>query len=121
MDCTVFSIVGGGRRTEFLLRLAEAAPDLLRVAGVVTRSAGAAERVAKRWSVPTYRSIDDLRRAGGGNFVAAAVPWLAMPGVIRELAEAHMHVLSETHRGPRPRRAAVAVVRRRPLGPRASR
>lgn len=96
----VFSIVGGGRRAEFLLRLAEVAPDLLRVAGVVTRNAGAAERVAKRWSVPTYRSIDDLRRAGSGDFVAVAVPWLAMPGVIRELAEAHMHVLSETPPAP---------------------
>jgi len=100
VDRTVFSIVGGGRRADFLLRLADAAPDRLQVAGVVTRSAGAAERVAKRWSVPTHRSIEDLRRAGGGDFVIAAVPWPAMPVVIRELADAGLHVLSETPPAP---------------------
>ena len=97
---STFGIVGGGRRAQFLLRLAHAAPDRLRVGGVVTRSAAAGEAVTERWGVPSYRTLDELRAAEPVEFVVAAVSWASMPGVIREAVGAGLPVLSETPPAP---------------------
>lgn len=97
---STFGIVGGGRRAHFLLRLVNAAPERLHVGGVVTRSAAAGEVVTRRWGVPAYRSLDDLRAAEPVEFVVAAVPWESMPGVIREVVDAGVPVLSETPPAP---------------------
>jgi len=97
---TTFGIVGGGWRSHFLLRLAAAAPDRLNVAGVVTRTADAGERVTARWAVPTYRTIDELLKAVDLDYVVAAVSWPAMPGVIRDLVAAGVAVLAETPPAP---------------------
>jgi len=97
---TTFGIVGGGWRSHFLLRLADAAPGRLNVAGVVTRTADAGERVTTRWAVPTYRTIDELLKAEDVDYVVAAVSWPAMPGVIRDLVAAGMAVLAETPPAP---------------------
>lgn len=97
---TTFGIVGGGWRSHFLLRLADAAPGRLNVAGVVTRTADAGERVTARWAVPTYRTIDELLKSVDVDYVVAAVSWPAMPGVIRDLVAAGVAVLAETPPAP---------------------
>jgi hypothetical protein len=108
---TKFGIVGGGWRSHFLLRLADAAPGRLNVAGVVTRTADAGERVTARWAVPTYRTIDELLKAVDVDYVVAAVSWPAMPGVIRDLVAAGVAVLAETP-GTRPRAHAFPLAGR---------
>lgn len=97
---STFGIVGGGRRAHFLLRVAHAAPERLRVGGVVTRSAAAGDAVTERWDVPSYRTVDELRAAEPVDFVVAAVSWASMPDVIRELVGAGLPVLSETPPAP---------------------
>jgi predicted dehydrogenase len=97
---TTFGIVGGGWRSHFHLRLAQAAPDRLRAAGVVTRTAEQGAEVASRWGVPAYRSIDKLLKAEKVDFVVAAVSRPAMPGIIGDLVAAGVPVLAETPPAP---------------------
>ena len=97
---TTFAIVGGGRRAHFLLRVAQAAPGRLRVAGAVTRSAAPGERVTQRWGVRTFRSLSDLRAAEVVDFVVVAVPWESAPAVIREVVATGLPVLAETPPAP---------------------
>ena len=97
---TTFGIVGGGRRAHLLLRVAQAAPEGLRVAGAVTRSVASGERVTHRWGVPAFRSLPDLRAAEAVDFVVGAVPWESMPAVIREVVGAGLPVLAETPPAP---------------------
>ena len=56
MTPTTFGIVGSGWRSAFFLRLARAAPERLRVTGVVTRSAERGAEFGAWWDVPTFRS-----------------------------------------------------------------
>ncbi|HWS58245.1 MAG TPA: Gfo/Idh/MocA family oxidoreductase [Actinotalea sp.] len=95
-----FAVVGGGWRTQFLLRIAAAAPTRLRVAGIVTRRAEAGAALTARWAVPAYRSLDDLLRAQEVDFVVAAVSWSAMPDVVRDLVGRGIPVLAETPPAP---------------------
>ena len=97
---STFGIIGSGWRSEFFLRLARAAPDRLRVAGVVTRSAERGETITAEWGVPTFRSAAELVRAESPEFVIASVPWAVMPDAIRELVGLGAHVLSETPPAP---------------------
>ncbi|MFG6202141.1 Gfo/Idh/MocA family protein [Nonomuraea sp. JJY05] len=97
---TTFGAIGSGRRTRFFLRLAAAMPDRLRVGGVVTRSAERGEEVTAEWGVPAFRSIDELLRHERPDYLAAAVPWPAMPDAIREVAGHGMPVLAETPPAP---------------------
>jgi len=96
---TTFAIVGSGWRSQFFLRLAAAAPAHLRVAAVATRSAERGEQVAREWHVPTVRTAAELA-ALKPDFVVPAVPWGAMPGLVRELVELGVPVLAETPPAP---------------------
>lgn len=97
---TTFGAIGSGRRTAFFLRLAKALPDRLRVTGVVTRSAERGGEVEAEWGVPTFRSVADLLRHERPDFVAAAVPWAAMPDAVRAVVEHRVPVLAETPPAP---------------------
>lgn len=97
---STFGIVGGRLRSHFHLRLAHTAPDRLRAAGVVTRTAERAAEVTARWGMPAYRSMDELLKAEKLDFVVAAVSRSAMPGIIRNLVAAGMPVLAETPPAP---------------------
>ncbi|WP_250545645.1 Gfo/Idh/MocA family protein [Paenarthrobacter sp. DKR-5] len=92
----VFAIVGNGWRAEFFLRVAQALPERFRVAGVVTRRAEAGEAITKRYSVPAFRSLDDVVRAGSPEFAVVSVARHAAPGLIRDVAELGLPVLTET-------------------------
>jgi predicted dehydrogenase len=95
-----FAIVGTGWRSRFFVRIAAAAPEHLRVDGVVTRSAGRAAQVSAEWGVPAYTSVDDLLRTAQPDFVIVSVPWAASPEAIRDLAGRGVRVLAETRRRP---------------------
>jgi predicted dehydrogenase len=97
---TTFGIVGTGWRSQFFLRLAAAAPDRLRVAGVVARRAEAGAAISAAWGVPTHATVDDLLAAGRPPAVIASVSWGSMPGVVRDLVAAGVPVLAETPPAP---------------------
>lgn len=94
-----FAVVGSGRRTDFMLRLAHAAPERLQVTAILAHSDASAERMSRAWDVPVVRTFDDAL-ASGPEFVAAAVTWEAMPGVIADLVDRGARVLAETPPAP---------------------
>jgi len=94
-----FAVIGTGWRSEFMLRLAKAAPDRLDAVAVLARSDAAAGKLSRRWSVPVVRSVGELL-AYAPEFVVAAVSWPSMPGVVTELVERGAHVLAETPPAP---------------------
>jgi predicted dehydrogenase len=96
---TTFGVIGSGWRCEFFLRLAQAAPDRLRAAGVVTRSAERGEQVTAQWGVPTFRTAEELL-AAGPDYVIVAVPWAVTPDATRALVGLGAHVLAETPPAP---------------------
>ncbi len=93
---TRFGIVGSGWRSEFFLRIAAAAPEHFEVTGLVTRSAETASAVQQRWGVPGHPDIDALLAAGSPDFVVVSVPRDVAPGVIVDLADRGVAVLTET-------------------------
>src|SRR3954470_1035924 len=88
-----FAIIGTGWRSEFLIRMARAAPDRLAVAAVVARSDASAARIAGAWGVRTVRGSDDVAK-GEVDFVVPAVPWPQMPVAIRELVATGTKVMA---------------------------
>jgi predicted dehydrogenase len=94
-----FVVVGSGWRSEFFLRLAQAAPEQLQVVAVVARRAGERERLTARWGVRTVGTLDEAL-ALRPEFVVPAVSWPAMPEVTRELVAAGVKVLAETPPAP---------------------
>ncbi|HTL51820.1 MAG TPA: Gfo/Idh/MocA family oxidoreductase [Planctomycetota bacterium] len=95
-----FGIVGAGWRTEFFLRIARALPDRFEVLGVVVRNAEKAAAFAKQWPVKTFPSVTALLKSTQPRFVVSSVSWDGNPGVVRELVESGMPVLSETPPAP---------------------
>lgn len=94
-----FAVVGSGWRSQFHIRMAQALPDRLQVAAVVTLNAAEAERITSTWGVPAVTSIDEAL-AAKPEFVVAAVSWPAMPGVVRQLVAAGVPVYAETPPAP---------------------
>jgi predicted dehydrogenase len=97
---TTFGVIGSGWRSAFFARLARAAPDRLRVTGVVTRSDERAAEISSQWGVPAFLSAEDLLAAEAPDFVIASVPWPATPDVTRELVGHGVRVLAETPPAP---------------------
>lgn len=94
-----FGIVGRGWRSQFLLRIAAALPDLLTVTGVVTRTAERGVDIEREWGVRTFRDVDALL-ATGPEFVITSVPREVNPPLVWTLVAAGMAVLSETPPAP---------------------
>lgn len=94
-----FAVVGTGWRSEFFCRLAQAAPDRLRVSSVVARTPAKGERLAARWGVPVVGTVDDAL-AQRPDLVIPAVSWEAVPGLVRELVAVGTSVLAETPPAP---------------------
>ncbi len=94
-----FSIVGGGWRAEFFLRIAQALPEAFRVTNIFVRNPEKAEKFGEMWKVPTVTSLDDLLRASG-EFVVTSVPWPVSPTLIREITARSIAVLAETPPAP---------------------
>ena len=94
-DPVRFAVIGTGWRSEFHVRMANAAPERLEAVAVMARSESEAERLTAAWNVPTVRTIKDLV-AFKPDFVIAAVSWPSMPDVVRELVAAGVKVMAET-------------------------
>lgn len=90
-----FGVVGTGWRTTFFLRVTNARPDLFECVGVVTRNVERSKDWAAPYGVKLFGSIDEML-AQKPLFVITSAPWDVNPGLITELAEKNMPVLSET-------------------------
>jgi predicted dehydrogenase len=97
---TRFGLVGYGWRAQYFLKLAALFPDRLQAAGVAVRRTETGERVRDRWKIPAYASPAELIAHERPDFVISSVPWAANPGVVRDLVEADVPVLSETPPAP---------------------
>lgn len=95
-----FGIVGGGWRSLFYLRIARELPEQFEVGGIVVRDSAKGDVLEATWGVKTYRTLDDLLRISGLDFVVVSVPWLITPQVLSALADRSMPALAETPPAP---------------------
>ncbi len=91
-----FAIVGGGWRSEFFLRVAQALPERFGVCAMVVRNEEKGKRVEEKWSVPTFRTVESLLRSKKPSFVVASVPRAVAPEICLDLARRGVYVLCET-------------------------
>lgn len=92
---TRFGIVGSGWRVRFFLRAA-AASEKLEVAGIAARTPEHAAGLVEEFDVPLFSSMAEMVQKATPDFVVTSVPWSANPGVVRDLVDLEMPVLSET-------------------------
>lgn len=95
-----FGMVGGGWRTQFYLRIAQALPHRFHVEGVVVRDAAKGRQFEVVWGVPTHRTLDELLRASTLRFVVVSVPRTQVAELLFALAERAMPTLVETPPAP---------------------
>jgi predicted dehydrogenase len=100
MNPITFGVIGGGWRAEFYLRIARALPGRFRVGGMMVRDEGKGQALERAWQVETYRTVDELLRVPGLQFVVISVPWPVTPVMIRELAQRSVPALAETPPAP---------------------
>ena len=89
-----FAIVGTGWRSHFFLRTAAACPDLFEVTALVSRTPDKKEEFRRRYGVNLVPSMDDAI-ATKPLFILTSLPMAVNPGVVHELADRNMPVLSE--------------------------
>jgi len=97
---TVFSIIGGGGRAGYFMRIAAALPDRFRVAGLMVRNEAKGKAVEQKWKVPTVRTLDELLALEKPAFVVISVGWPGTPVFIRELANRKVPSIAETPPAP---------------------
>ncbi|TDG00933.1 Gfo/Idh/MocA family protein [Paenibacillus piri] len=96
-----FSIIGGGGfRSAFFLRIAQALPDRFQVSGMVVRDEEAGRELERTWNVSTYRTLDSMLERERPDFVVVSVKAAACPGYLFELAERGIPTLAETPPAP---------------------
>ncbi|GAA3629398.1 hypothetical protein GCM10022223_53730 [Kineosporia mesophila] len=91
-------VVGTGWRAGFFVRLAQLVPEILDIAGVVSRDPERARELG--WGVPVFGSVEELVAETDPAFVISSVTWQANPAVVEQLVEAGVAVLSETPPAP---------------------
>ncbi len=96
---TRFSIVGGGWRTEFFLRIAQQLPEEFEVLSMLVRNPVRADELIRQFGVKTVDSLDDLL-VDKPDFVVTSLSWSSNPVFIRELVERGIAILSETPPAP---------------------
>ncbi|MFB3883129.1 MAG: Gfo/Idh/MocA family protein [Armatimonadota bacterium] len=94
-----FGMVGAGWRCEFYMRIARALPERFSVTGVVARNPEKREAFGRRWGVRMCADADELLMTKP-SFVVTSVSWASNPGLMEELSEGGMPVLSETPPAP---------------------
>jgi predicted dehydrogenase len=94
-----FGIVGGGWRSEFYFRIAQAMPERFQIAGCVAKTEATRERIKAAWKIPVFDELDPLIDQHP-NFVVTSVPWAVSPPVLLELAARDMPALAETPPAP---------------------
>ncbi len=100
MALTRLGIVGSGWRAEFFRRMAMLLPDAVELVGAATRRPEMTAARSDSWGVPVDLTPSQLLRRGRPDLVVTCVPWTANPGLVVELVEAGVKVLSETPPAP---------------------
>ena len=91
------AIVGAGWRTEFFLRIAAAIPGRFEIAGLVVRNEEKARVLEETWSLPTFRTPDELLNgAGSPEFWVSSVSYAANGEVNRQLLRTGLPIFTET-------------------------
>jgi predicted dehydrogenase len=100
LEPIIFNIVGGGWRTEFYLRIAQALPDRFQIGGIVVRDQEKGAALKQKWGIPTFQSLDVMLNATKPSFTVVSVSRDAAPAFIQELAQRGVPVLCETPPAP---------------------
>lgn len=90
-----FSLIGGGWRAEYFLRIALALPERFRLQHLLVRDAAKGRLLEQRFGVATVRTLDALIAAGAGEFVVVCVGG-DQASTIAAVAERGVPVLAET-------------------------
>lgn len=99
MNPTPFAIIGGGWRSQSYLRVARELPERFAVTDLLTRAPATRAGLARDWAIPIPATLDDLL-ATRPTFVVLGVPWAATPGLLEELTDRGIPVLTETPPAP---------------------
>ncbi len=95
-----FGIIGGGWRSLFFLRIAQAMPEKFEVAGMYVRNPAKGQELEKAWGVKTYRTLDELLKINDLRFMVVSVPRTIAPEILQTLAEHSIPALTETPPAP---------------------
>lgn len=95
-DAIRYAVVGHGWRADFYFALARQLPSRLHCVGAVTRGKDAGRTVELAWSVPTFRTIDDLLAHTDPEVVVTCVPRSANRELVGDLVGRGFVTLSET-------------------------
>ena len=95
-----FGIIGSGWRSEFFLRIVRACPERFEVTGMVVRGEEKGLAFERQWGIKSFRTTDAMLEKTAPSFVVSSVSWDANPGVLKQLVERGMPVLSETPPAP---------------------
>ncbi|NOU96130.1 gfo/Idh/MocA family oxidoreductase [Paenibacillus sp. LMG 31456] len=93
---TSFSIIGGGFRSEFYLRIAKELSDQFRISGMVVRDADKGQHFEQQWNLTTYRTVVELLENEQPDFVVVSVDRAICPEYLFALAERGIPALTET-------------------------
>jgi len=96
MKTVKFAIIGGGWRTEFYTRIAQALPERFTICGAYIRSTEKRTIFSQKWSVPGYDAIDKMISDTKPEFIVVSVPRPAVYSILKILAEKKIPVLTET-------------------------
>lgn len=99
METIRFAMLGGGWRSEFYTRIANAAPEQFRLCGVWIRNPQKAERYRQKYGVPVFASFEELLPLDV-DFYVVCLPWKENMEFSRRLIEAGRAVLTETPPAP---------------------
>jgi predicted dehydrogenase len=95
-----FGIIGGGWRSLFFLRIAQAMPEKFEVGGMFVRNPVKGQELEAAWGVKTYRTLDELLRINDLRFMVVSVPRTIAPQILHTLAERSIPALTETPPAP---------------------
>jgi predicted dehydrogenase len=97
---TSIAVIGAGWRAQFFIRLAKMMPEKFEIVGVVARTEDVRTELSLEFGVQTFSSVSQLLSYKKPDFAVTSVSWDANPGIVEELVNAGVHVLSETPPAP---------------------
>lgn len=95
MSKITFSIIGGGWRSEFYLRIAKLLPDTFEVAGICIRNKIKAKEIREKYNCNIVKSIDEILSIPC-DFIVNCTNKKNISSISIELAKKGVPVLSET-------------------------
>ena len=90
------SIIGGGWRSEFFLRVVQALPQQFTITGMAVRNPPRREHLTAVYGVRCFETVDQLLRQAPGRFSVVCVPRDAAPDIMEQATQADVPVLCET-------------------------